>query len=89
MSSTRSTTPTPTTSHLPFDLALAEYHGLTGQDLPTHPQAAAIDQCHSWDSILGLFREQSRAFDKFRNGDPELIKWLGPIVSKLLAIGTS
>jgi hypothetical protein len=89
MSSTRSTTPTPSTSDLPFDSALDEYNENTGQHLLKHPQAAAIDRCESLKSILSLFREQSRAFDKYRNSNPKLIKWLEPIVFKLFAIGKS
>jgi len=88
-SSTRSTTPTPSTYNLLFDSALAEYNKHTGQDLLDHPQVAAIDQCDSLDLMLNLFREQSRAFDKFSNDDPKLIKWLKPIVLILRAIGRS
>ena len=91
MSSIRNTSPTPSTSNLPFDSALAEYYKHTGQALLDHPQVAAIDRCNSQlDSILGLFREQSLAFDKYSsNGNPKLIDWLEPIVIKLLAIGKS
>jgi hypothetical protein len=90
MSSIRSTTPTSSTSNLLFDSALAEYYKHTGQTLLDHPQVAAINQCDSQlDSILALFREQSRAFNKFSNDDPKLIDWLEPIVIKLLAIGNS
>jgi hypothetical protein len=39
--------------------------------------------------ILELFKEQSRAFDEFRNGNPKLITWLAPVVSGLLAISNS
>ena len=91
MSSIRNTTPTPSTSNVSLDSALAEYYKHTGQALLDCPQVAAIDRCESQlDSILDLFREQSLAFDKYSsNGDPKLIDWLGPIVTKLLAIGKS
>ena len=88
-SSTRSTTPVPSTSNPIFDLALAEYSKHTGQDLLNHPQAAAIDRCESLDSIVSMFQEQCRAFDEFSGGDPKLIKWLEPIVFKSDAIGRS
>ena len=48
-----------------------------------------IDWCESPDEILGIFQEQSQAFDEFRNGDPKLIKWLAPLVNGLHAISTS
>ena len=72
-----------------FDTALAKYAKRTGEDLRNHPLAAAIDRCNSPDSILAIFREQSEAFDEFRNGDPKLIKWLGPVVKGLHAISTN
>ena len=72
-----------------FDTALAKYSKRTGQDLRNHPLAAAIDRCNSPDSILAIFREQSQAFDEFRNGDPKLIEWLGPVVNGLHAISTN
>ena len=72
-----------------FDTALAKYAKRTGQDLRNHPLAAAIDRCQSPDSILAIFQEQSQAFDEFRNGDPQLIKWLGPVVNGLHAISTN
>jgi hypothetical protein len=72
-----------------FDTALAKYAKHTGQDLRNHPLAAAIDRCDSPDGILAIFQEQSQAFDEFRNGDRELIKWLGPVVDGLHAISTN
>lgn len=91
MSSTRNTTPTPSTFNLPFDSALAKYYEHTGQALLDHPQVAVVNQCESQlDSILDLFRGQSQAFDKYSsNSDPKLINWLEPIVIKLLAVGKS
>ncbi len=89
MSSAPNTIPPPSTSNPHFDSALAEYSMHTGYDLLSHPRTAAIDQCESMGSILDMFREQSRAFDDFRNGDPELVRWLEPIVTKLHVIRTS
>ena len=72
-----------------FNTALDKYAKRTGQDLRNHPLAAAIDRCDSPDSILAIFLEQSQAFDGFRNSDPKLIKWLGPVVNGLHAISTN
>jgi hypothetical protein len=63
-----------------FDAASNEYKTLTKQDLETHPFAAAFEICNSPDSVINVFRKQARAFDKFRNGDDELMAWLTPIV---------
>ena len=71
-----------------FEAALANYTKRTGQDLRKHPMATAIERCESLDSILAIFEEQSRAFDKFRNGDPKLIKWLASVINGLFAIST-
>ena len=72
-----------------FDTALAEYAKRTGQDLRSHPLTAEIDKCQSPDSILTIFKAQSQAFDRFRNGDPKLIKSLTPVVNGLHAISTN
>ena len=85
-----SSTPNPTTCSSKFtallDDALAKYTRLTGRDLRDHPFAYMVDWCESPDEILAIFQEQSQAFDKFRNGDPKLIKWLAPLVKGLYAI---
>jgi hypothetical protein len=54
-----------------------------------HLTAAIIDKCESPDLILALFKEQSRAFYQFRNGDRKLIDWLTPVVNGLHAISTN
>ena len=86
MSSIKNTISTPSVSEALFDAALSMYKKRTGQDLCSHPLAAAINRCGSPDSILAIFQEQARAFDEFRNGDPKLIKWLAPVVNKLHSI---
>lgn len=85
MSSAPNATPTSSASDHPFDFALAEYSKYTGQDLRNHQLVAAIDG----QEVLSIFREKSQAFEEFSNGDPKLIEFLEPIVSKLHAIGRS
>ena len=70
------------------DTALDEYTKCIGQDLRNHPLAALINTCESPDSILTIFKEQSRAFDEFRNGNPKLVKWFTPVVNGLYAVST-
>ena len=72
-----------------FNAALAKYTKQTGKDLRNHPLADRIDSCDSPDSILDIFKEQSRAFVEFRNGDTKLFKWLRPVVNVLHALSTN
>ena len=72
-----------------FNAALAKYTKETGIDLRGHPLTTRIDSCDSPDSILDIFREQSRAFDEFRTGDTKLFKLLGPVVNVLHALSTN
>ena len=66
-----------------FDAASNEYKTLTGQDLGSHPFAAAFENSNSPSSTLDVFRKQARALDKNREGDDKLMTWLTPIVNIL------
>ena len=66
-----------------FDAASNEYKRLTKQDLQTHPLSAAFENSNSPDSVVNVFRKQSKAFDKFRKEDDKLMAWLTPIVNIL------
>ena len=83
--STKNQTTDPSTSNFAaiFDAASQEYKTLTRQDLANHPFAAALQGYNSPDSILGVFRDQAQAFDKFRQGDDKLMASLTPIVNIL------
>jgi hypothetical protein len=72
-----------------FDAALDKYTKRTGQNLHDHPIAAIIDRCDSLDSILDVFKDQSLAFDRFRNGGPKLLRWLTPVANGLYVISTN
>jgi hypothetical protein len=89
MSSASNRTSTPSNFEALFDAALEKYTKRTGQDLRNHDLARMLDRCKSPDEILAIFKEQSQAFDQFRNGDPKLIRWLTPIVNGLYAISRS
>ena len=72
-----------------FEAASDKYKTLTGQDLRTHPLAAELESHNnSPDSVLGVFRKQAQALDKFRSGDDKLIKYLTPIVNILFTFST-
>ena len=83
--STKNQTAGPSTSNFAaiFDAASQEYKTLTRQDLAKHPFAAALQGYNSPDSILGVFRDQAQAFDRFRQGDDKLMASLTPIVNIL------
>ena len=87
--STSNTASTSSNFETIFNAALDEYTKKTGKDLRNHPLADKIDECDSADSILVIFQEQAEAFDKFRNGDAELFKWLKPVVKVLHALCTN
>jgi hypothetical protein len=89
MTSAPNTSSTPSNFEALFESALSKYKRRTGQDLRDHPLAAIFDGCQSPDAILAVFKEQSRAFDIFRNGNAKLTRWLIPIVSGLHTISTS
>jgi hypothetical protein len=73
-----------------FEAASDKYKSLTGQDLRTHPLAAELgSNNNSPDSVLGVFRKQAQALDKFHNGDDKLMKYLSPIVNILFTFSTT
>ena len=69
-----------------FEAASNEYKTLTGQDLETHPFAAALEDYISPNSVLNVFRKQARVFDPFRKGDDKLMARLTPIVYVLFSV---
>jgi hypothetical protein len=89
MSSILNTTSTSSNFETLFEIALSRFTKRTGQDLRNHPLASAIDGCNSPDQILAIFKDQSRAFNEFRKGDPYMLKWLKPIVIGLHDISTN
>ena len=91
MSSSNPTTdPSATNFTVIFEAASNNYKTLTGQDLLTHPLATELESNNnSPDSILGVFRRQAQALDKFHKGDDKLTKSLTPIVNILFAFSTT
>src|SRR6266567_6712277 len=81
----------PSTANLTaiFGAASNEYRSLTGQNLATHPLATELESNNSPESILGLFRKQAQALDKFRKGDDKLMKSLTPIVHVIFTLSAT
>jgi hypothetical protein len=67
-----------------FNTASNEFQRLTGKRLDTHPFAARLDACENPEVILNVFRTQSQAFSKFREGDERLMARLNPTIHILL-----
>jgi hypothetical protein len=72
-----------------FETALDQYKKLTGQDIQTHPHAAAFDDCDSPDAVLNVFRKEAEAFEKINNGNDKLLGWLGPVVHVLFTFSAT
>jgi len=72
-----------------FNAAVAEYKKRTKQDLHTHPFAAEFNACNTPDTILDVFRGQAQAFDRFREGDDKLMRWLNPTVQVLFTLSAT
>ena len=88
--SNHTTDPSATNFTAIFEAASNKYKTLTGQDLRTHPLATEFEgNSNSLDSILGVFRKQATALDKFRNDDDRLMKSLTPIVNILFTFSAT
>ncbi|KAH9958341.1 hypothetical protein BC827DRAFT_612300 [Russula dissimulans] len=72
-----------------FDVAVAEYHRVTGMRLDTHPFAAELDTCHSPEDISDLLRMQAQTFNNFHKRDEKLMTWLNPTIHILHTISAA
>ena len=66
-----------------LDAALSEYKKKTGEELLDHPLATEMQRCESVDAILAILQGQAREFQRFRDGDQSLMKWISPVVDVL------
>ena len=69
-----------------LDTALNEYKTKTGNDPITNSLAKEIQSCDSAAAVLDIIQREAKAFDKFRDGDKRLMKWIGPLVDVLYTI---
>ena len=72
-----------------LDAALSEYKTKTGNDLRDNPLAKELRSCESSEAVLDIIQRQAKAFDKFRDGDKWLMKWIGPSVDVLFTISST
>jgi hypothetical protein len=67
-----------------LDAALSEYKSKTGNDLTNNSLAKELQGCESAEAVLDIIQREAKAFDKFRDGDKRLMKWIGPSVERPL-----
>jgi hypothetical protein len=51
------------------------------KDILVHPLTSQLNSCDSTSAIIAVLQDQVREFDKARDGDERLTKWLGPTVN--------
>ena len=62
---------------------MSEYKKTTGKELHEHPLAIELKQCDSIGAISAILQGQAKEFERFRDGDQRLMKWINPIVDVL------
>ena len=72
-----------------LDAALSEYKKKVGNDLLDNSLAQELQNCASVEDVLDKIQYQAEAFDKFKNGDKRLMKWIRPSVEVLYAISST
>ncbi|KAH9178440.1 hypothetical protein EDB89DRAFT_2089725, partial [Lactarius sanguifluus] len=63
-----------------LDAALSEYNRKTRNDLVKHWIYKELQSCDSAEAVLEVIQHQAETFDKFRDGNKRLFKWIGPSV---------
>jgi hypothetical protein len=63
--------------------ALSQYKKKTGKELLDHPLVTELKRCSSVDAVLEILQGQASAFQRFRDGDQRLMKWISPVVDVL------
>jgi len=69
--------------------ALIKYKKKTGNDLLDNWLAKELQSCDSAEAVLDIIQGQAEVFDKFRNGDNKLMKWIGSSVNILYTISAT
>ena len=69
-----------------LDAALSEYKSKTGNDLTNNSISKELQACESADAVLDVIQREAKTFDKFKDGDKGLMKWISPSVDVLYTI---
>jgi hypothetical protein len=71
-----------------FEAALQDYEKQTGIALDKHPVSEQLQDCASVESVTAVLREQTQAFNEFREND-KIIKPLKNFVSVLYKLSAA
>jgi hypothetical protein len=71
-----------------LDASLDEYKKKTENDLSSHWLSVEFQSCDSVDAVLDIIQNQATVFDKFRDGDKKIMKWIGSLVPTLYKFST-
>lgn len=71
-----------------LDASLDEYKKKTENDLSSHWLSVEFQSCDSVDAVLDIIQNQATVFDKFRDGDKKIMKWVGSLVPTLYKFST-
>ena len=69
-----------------FDVAVSEYKTRTGNNLINNLLAKELQSGESAEAVLNITQWEAKAFEKFRDSDKRLMKWIGPSVDVLYTI---
>jgi hypothetical protein len=72
-----------------LDAALSEYKSRTGKTLTNNSLAKELQGCESSKAVLDIIQREAKAFDKVRDGDKRLMKWIGPLVDVLYTVSST
>ena len=83
-----SSTPTSNFSSV-FEVALKAYEKKTKKDLLAHPLAAQLKACDCPGDILSILQDRVKEFDRSREADKRLSRWLNPTITVLHAFSVT
>jgi hypothetical protein len=91
MSSSSQTLESSESSHFKsiLEAALSEYKDKTGNDLTNNSLAKELQGCESAEAVLDIIQREAKAFDKFRDSNKWLMKWINPSVDVLFKISST
>jgi hypothetical protein len=72
-----------------LDVALTEFKESAGKDLLSHPHAIELQCCDSVDGILAILQRRSNTFEKLKDGNRGLMKYISSSVNILYSISAT
>jgi hypothetical protein len=68
---------------------LSEYKKKTGNDLFINSLSKELQSCESVVAVLDIIQREAKAFNKSRDSDKRLMKWIGPSVDVCYTISAT